>query len=121
MNALLTFPESHSRRMAISALSVEIAPPTARAHRVLKLIAKAIVWIQVGPVTVRNGERLETSPALIVANHSHYVDFPIFLSTLQNLPRCMAARGVFTFAGGILGGLARAAGVIGVDLEPGKG
>ena len=97
-------------------------PPTRRAQRVLRAAARAILWVQVGAVTVRGREHLAgPGPKLIVANHGHYVDCASFVRLLDEPPRFMAARGVFRFAGGLLSGLATACGAFCVDLEPGKG
>jgi 1-acyl-sn-glycerol-3-phosphate acyltransferase len=97
-------------------------PPTRRAQRLLRAAARALLWVQVGPVTVRGREHLGgPGPSLIVANHSHYVDGAPFVLLLDEAPRFMVARGVFRFAGGLLGRLATACGAFCVDLDPGKG
>lgn len=97
-------------------------PPTRRTQRLLRAAARALLWVQVGAVRVRGREHLAgQGPKLIVANHGHYIDCAAFVLLLDEAPRFMAARGVFRFAGGLLGGLAAACGAFCVDLEPGKG
>lgn len=99
-----------------------LAPPTPRAQRVSRAVARAILWLQVGPVTVRGREHLaHPGPRLIIANHGHYVDGAPFVLLLEQPPRFMVARGVFRFAGGLLARAVAACGAFCVDLAPGKG
>lgn len=97
-------------------------PPTPRALRFLKGLARVLLFIQVGKVKYEGLENTKVpGPRLIAPNHGHSVDPAPFALAFKEPLRYMAARGVFVFAGGLGALLAGKTGAFCADLTPGKG
>lgn len=97
-------------------------PPTEDDHRTLRRLSRWVVWLQVGRVDVEGAERLAGSgPTLITPTHGHYLD-PFVLAQVMPAPaRCMAARGLMAFGGGVGALLFARWGAFCTDLDSGKG
>lgn len=97
-------------------------PPTEGAIRVMRIIARGLVWLQVGKIEVSGRENLECdSPKLIAPTHGHYLDPFVIALLLRDRPRCMAARGLLRFGGGLGALFLSPCGAFCVDLDSGKG
>jgi 1-acyl-sn-glycerol-3-phosphate acyltransferase len=88
-------------------------------------LARVLVFVQVGKITVVGRERLPSTdaPYLVVANHTHYADGPVIGLTLgvRARPRYFIARGVLRFGRGLAALVLGPAGAIAVDLRPSGG
>lgn len=97
-------------------------PPTDAADRVMRIVARCLVWIQVGRVQVSGIENLAcSSPKLIAPTHGHYIDPFVMALLLPERARCMAARGLLEFGGGLGALMFSQWGVFCTDLRTGKG
>lgn len=98
-------------------------PPTPNAVRRLRRMAKALIFIQVGKIKVIGRENLDSAPGPIIVtpNHPHWADTAALPILMNGPARYMAARGVFTFAGGLGGLLVGPVGAFCADLTKGKG
>jgi 1-acyl-sn-glycerol-3-phosphate acyltransferase len=97
-------------------------PPTEDAWRLMKKVARVLVWIQIGKVEVSGREHLSgPAPRLIAPTHGHYLD-PFVLGLLVPDPaRAMTASGLLRAGGGLCGLLLSSWGAFCTDLDPGKG
>jgi len=96
--------------------------PTTAADRVLRMVARGVVWIQVGRVEVSGAENLRCdAPKLIAPTHGHYVDAFVLALVLPDRARAMAARGLLQFGGGLGALLFSRWGLFCTDLTAGKG
>jgi 1-acyl-sn-glycerol-3-phosphate acyltransferase len=88
-------------------------------------LARILVFIQVGKITVVGRERLPPpdAPYLAVANHTHYADGPVIglILGVPARPRYFIARGVLRFGRGLAALVLGPAGAIAVDLRPSGG
>jgi 1-acyl-sn-glycerol-3-phosphate acyltransferase len=88
-------------------------------------LARALVFVQVGRVTVVGRDHLPPPdvPYLAVANHTHYADGPIIglILGVRARPRYFIARGVLRFGRGLAALILGPAGAIAVDLRPSGG
>lgn len=97
-------------------------PPTEAADRVMRMVARCLVWMQVGRVEVSGLENLECgAPKLITPTHGHYIDPFVIALLLPERPRCMAARGLLEFGGGLGALIFSRWGLFCTDLRTGKG
>jgi 1-acyl-sn-glycerol-3-phosphate acyltransferase len=97
-------------------------PPTPRALWTFKLLTRILTFIQVGRIRFVGLENTKVEGARLFApNHGHYIDPPIFSLAFEEPLRYMAARGVFTFGGGLGALLVGPSGAFPADLTPGKG
>ena len=98
-------------------------PPTPRAVRFLVRFSKVLAFIQVGKVKIEGIENLDglDGPTIVTPNHPHWADTVVMPIVMNRPARYMAARGVFTFAGGLGGLLVGPIGAFAADLEKGKG
>jgi 1-acyl-sn-glycerol-3-phosphate acyltransferase len=97
-------------------------PPTDAANRVMRIVARCVVWIQVGRVEVSGRENLECdAPKLIAPTHGHYLDPFVIALLLPDRARIMAARGLLEFGRGLGALLFSRWGVFCTDLDTGKG
>lgn len=97
-------------------------PPSEAALRRMRRLSRLLLWIQVGKVHVIGEENLNPpGPMIIAPNHGHSVDPAPFSLLLKEPARYMAARGVFTFGGGLGALMAAPCGAFAADLTPGKG
>lgn len=97
-------------------------PPTDTAVRAMRRFARWLVWVQVGRVEVSGVENLECdAPKLIAPTHGHYVDPFVVALLLPERARCMAARGLLEFGGGLVSLFLSPWGVFCTDLRTGKG
>jgi 1-acyl-sn-glycerol-3-phosphate acyltransferase len=97
-------------------------PPTSRASRAMRMVARSLVWIQVGKIEVSGMANLDcAAPKLVAPTHGHYVDPFIIALLLRERARCMAARGLLEFGGGLGALLFSPWGVFCTDLRAGKG
>jgi 1-acyl-sn-glycerol-3-phosphate acyltransferase len=91
--------------------------------RIEKIIARILIFLQVGKVRVIGHENLKASefPCILAANHPHYIDPFILASLINRFPRTMTAEGALRFAYG-LGGLVLAPwGAFSANLDPNQG
>ncbi|HEY2495471.1 MAG TPA: lysophospholipid acyltransferase family protein [Candidatus Angelobacter sp.] len=97
-------------------------PPTDAAIRVMRLVARYVVWMQVGRVDVSGRENLESGALrLITPTHGHYLDPFVIALLLAKPARCMAARGLLQSCGGLGALLFSQWGAFCTDLAEGKG
>lgn len=98
-------------------------PPTPRAVRRLKRLARSLLFIQVGKVKIVGKEKLDNVPGpyIVAPNHPHWADTAALPILMDGPARYMAARGVFTFLGGLGGLLVGPMGAFCADLTKGKG
>ena len=97
-------------------------PPTDSADRVLRMVARTLVWIQVGRVQVSGIENLACGPPKLIApTHGHYIDPFVLALILPERARCMVARGLLEFGGGLGALMFSKWGVFCTDLRTGKG
>jgi 1-acyl-sn-glycerol-3-phosphate acyltransferase len=97
-------------------------PPTDAADRVMRIVARCVVWFQIGRVEVSGLENLECgTPKLIAPTHGHYLDPFVIALLLPERARCMAARGLLEFGGGLGALIFSRWGAFCTDLRTGKG
>jgi 1-acyl-sn-glycerol-3-phosphate acyltransferase len=97
-------------------------PPTALAHRVMKWVARFVVWLQVGRIRVTGLEHLDVvGPRLITPTHGHYLDPFVLALILPGRARCMAACGLLASGGGLAALILSRWGAFCVDLADGRG
>lgn len=98
-------------------------PPSWKGVRRLQRLAKALIFIQVGKVKIIGQENLSAVPGpyIVTPNHPHWADTAALPILMNGPARYMAARGVFTFAGGLGGLLVGPMGAFCADLTKGKG
>jgi 1-acyl-sn-glycerol-3-phosphate acyltransferase len=97
-------------------------PPTDRANRVMRAVARWLVWIQVGKVEVSGASNLICGPPKLIApTHGHYIDPFVLALLLPDRARCMAARGLLQVGGGLGALLFAQWGVFCTDLTTGRG
>lgn len=98
-------------------------PPTPRAVRRLLRLARTLIFIQVGRVKIIGKEKLDRVPGpyIVAPNHPHWADVAALPILMDGPARYMAARGVFTFLGGLGGLLVGPMGAFCADLTRGKG
>jgi 1-acyl-sn-glycerol-3-phosphate acyltransferase len=95
--------------------------PTERARRFLRRLSRFLVWIQVGKIEIAGLENLLLpGPKIIAPNHPHSVDPFIFPLLIPEL-RCMTARGVMKFCGGLGALILGPCGAFCADLRRGRG
>lgn len=97
-------------------------PPTPRGLAFLRAMSWLLTFIQVGKVRIIGFENTKVpGPRLIAPNHGHSVDPAQFSRVFDEPLRYMAARGVFTFGGGLGSLIVGPTGAFAADLTPGKG
>lgn len=98
-------------------------PPTVQGLRSLRRLARFLTFVQVGRIKVLGRENLDNvkGPMLVAPNHPNSADVAVMPLVLDRPARYMAARGVFTFAGGWGALLCAPMGAFAVDLSPGMG
>ncbi|MBZ0186075.1 MAG: 1-acyl-sn-glycerol-3-phosphate acyltransferase [Candidatus Obscuribacterales bacterium] len=100
-------------------------PPTKRGLFALKLLSRLLIFIQVGRVKIKGMEnlaKLDGEAYLVAPNHPHFADVAVLPIVMEGRPaRYMAARGVFTFGGGLGALMFGPMGAFAVDLTKGKG
>lgn len=98
-------------------------PPTPRAVRFLVRASKVLAFIQVGKLKIEGAENLDglDGPTIVTPNHPHWADTVVLPIVMNRPARYMAARGVFTFAGGVGALLVGPIGAFAADLGKGKG
>jgi len=98
-------------------------PPTPRAVLRLQRLAKTLMFIQVGKLKIVGRENLDKVPGpyIVAPNHPHWADTAALPILMNGPARYMAARGVFTFLGGLGGALVGPMGAFCADLTKGKG
>jgi|AGTN01.3.fsa_nt_gi 1-acyl-sn-glycerol-3-phosphate acyltransferase len=98
-------------------------PPTPGAVRFLVRASKVLAFIQVGKVKIEGIENLDglDGPTIVTPNHPHWADTVVMPIAMNRPARYMAARGVFTFGGGLGALLFGPIGAFAADLEKGKG
>lgn len=88
-------------------------------------LARALVFVQVGPVVVVGRDHLPPpdAPYLVIANHTHYADGPVIglILGVAARPRYFIARGVLRFGRGLAALVLGPAGGMAVDLRPSGG
>ncbi len=96
--------------------------PKPGAVRFLRFLARIMVGIQVGRITVIGKENLKrVRRKIITPNHPHYIDPGVITLVIKEPARYMAASGVAKFAWGLGALIGGPCGVFSVDLTPGKG
>lgn len=98
-------------------------PPTPKAVRFLVRVSKILAFIQVGKVKIEGAENLDglDGPTIVTPNHPHWADTVVMPIVMNRPARYMAAKGVFTFGGGLGALLVGPVGAFAADLEKGKG
>lgn len=91
----------------------------------LDILCRLILFVNVGRVKVEGTEnlaKLDGKPYLITPNHPHFADVAVMPYVLgARRARYMAAKGVFTFGGGLGALIFGPMGAFAVDLTKGKG
>lgn len=98
------------------------APPTEAESRTLRRVAARLVWFQIGAVEVTGLENLGGGgPQVLAPTHGHYLD-PFVLALVTPVrARCMTARGLLRFFGGLPALFLSRSGAFCSDLAAGKG
>ena len=97
-------------------------PPTERAVRVLRRVARALVWFQIGRIEVSGVENLDCgAPKLITPTHGHYLDPFVLALVVPERVRTMTASGLLKAGGGLASLILARWGAFCTDLDAGKG